>query len=338
MKNVEQLFEVMTNPSNRLIEDIKKIDGDIMLLGAGGKVGATVAIAAKRAMDAAGLNHRVIAVSLFDYQNSPVLMQNAGVEVIEADLFDESQVEKLPPVKNIIYLVGKKFGTTGNISHTWAVNVILPITIAKHFTNSNIVMFSTGNVYGMRDITSGGAVENSILDPVGEYARTCVGRERVMEYYSIKDGTPMLFFRLNYAVDMRYGVLHDIAAAVFNGRPIDLSVGYFNCIWQGDVAEFAIRSLLHCTTPPAALNISGPEAISVKWVALEFGCIFKKEVAFIGETPESALFSNTTKANKLFGYPSVTLSEMIDETAEWCINGGEVIAAPTHFEERSGKY
>jgi len=233
MDNVNQFIDAMTTPDNRLIEDMKRIDDDIMILGAGGKVGATVAITAKRAMDAAKLSHRVIAVSLFDYQDSPIIMQNAGVDVIEADLSDEAQLEKLPKVHNIIYMVGKKFGTTLNFSQTWFVNVILPAMIAKHFSNSNIVLFSTGNVYGMRDISSGGALEDSPLEPVGEYAQTCVGCERVMEHFSKMNGTPMLFFRLNYAIDMRYGVLHDIAMAVYHEHPVDLSAGYFNCIWQG---------------------------------------------------------------------------------------------------------
>jgi nucleoside-diphosphate-sugar epimerase len=338
MDNVNQFIDAMTTPDNRLIEDMKRIDDDIMILGAGGKVGATVAITAKRAMDAAKLSHRVIAVSLFDYQDSPIIMQNAGVDVIEADLSDEAQLEKLPKVHNIIYMVGKKFGTTLNFSQTWFVNVILPAMIAKHFSNSNIVLFSTGNVYGMRDISSGGALEDSPLEPVGEYAQTCVGRERVMEHFSKMNGTPMLFFRLNYAIDMRYGVLHDIAMAVYHEHPVDLSAGYFNCIWQGDVAKSAIRSLLHCKTPPEALNVTGSEAISIKWAAEEFGRKLGKEVHFVGEIPHSSLFSNATKANKLFGYPSVTLGEMIDWTVDWCLNGGEVIAAPTHFEDRSGKF
>lgn len=338
MKTVAELIDRLTTPEAGLIEDMKKIDGDIMILGAGGKIGSTLSIKAKRAMDAAKMNHRVIAVSLFDYKDSPALMKNAGVEVIEANLLDEEQLGNLPKIKNIIFMVGKKFGTSNNSAQTWAINVLLPGMIAKNFSRSSLVVFSTGNVYGMSDIHSGGASEKQPLEPVGEYAQTCLGRERVMEYYSRMNHTPTAFFRLNYAIDMRYGVLHDIAECVLQGKAVDLSTGYFNCIWQGDVAGYAIRSLLHCSTPPERINITGPESISVQWAAKEFGERFRKSVSFVGEIPQSSLFSNSAKAMGFFGYPSVTLEQMIDWTSEWCLNNGEVISAPTHFEERNGKY
>lgn len=338
MKSMDELYEIMTQPNYSLIEDMKKIDDDILILGGGGKVGAAIAITAKRAYLKAGLSHRVVVASKFDYPDAMQRMQAAGVETIEIDLFDEAQLRTLPQMKNMIFMAGKKFGTSDNMSLTWAVNVILPSIVAKVFPNSHIVVFSTGNVYGYRKINSGGAIETEPLCPVGEYAQTCVGRERVMYYYSQLNDTPMFFFRLNYAIDMQYGVLHDIAQSIMDHRPIDLSAGYFNCIWQGDAAALALRSLLHCQTPPAVYNITGPEAIPIRWVAQQLGRRLDIEPTFIGLEPDDSLFSNASKAIHLFGYPATTLGQMLDWTADWCLNHGAVITAPTHFQERSGQY
>ncbi|NLX64398.1 MAG: NAD(P)-dependent oxidoreductase [Clostridiaceae bacterium] len=340
MKNytLNELFDIMTAPSQRLTEDIKSINDNIMILGAGGKVGPSLAITAKRAFKAAGIDKEVYAVSLFDYPETVNIMKDAGVTVIEADLSDPAQLEKLPDVKNIIYMVGKKFGTTGNQSLTWYINVILPSKVAERFPDSNIVVFSSGNVYGMEPLYSGGATEEDELRPIGEYAQSCVGRERIMEYYSRKNNTPMLMFRLNYAIDLRYGVLYDIAKNVMDGTPVSLSQGVFNCIWQGDVCEYAIRSLLHTKTPPEILNVTSPEIYSVRYVANEFGKRFGKKPVFDGQEEYQALFSNTAKMVKLLGAPRVGLIEMIDMIADWMLNGGKAINAPTHFEVTDGKF
>lgn len=338
-KTKQELTQYMTAPSQRLIDDVRRIHGDLMIIGAGGKVGPTMAIKAKRAFDAAGNTGRIYAVSLFDYPDAADSMRQAGVDVIEADISDATQLSALPEVDNIIYMVGKKFGTTGGgESLTWHINVTLPYLMAQRFPNARIVSFSTGNVYGYAPVTSGGSCEDAVLHPVGEYAQSCMGRERVLEHCSVENQTPMLMFRLNYAIDLRYGVLYDIAKAVYEGRPVDESMGVFNCIWQGEVCEYAIRSLLHTTVPPTALNISSPEAFSIRWAAKEFGKRFGKEPLFTGTPADEGMFSNCQKMVQLLGAPQVGVLEMMDMVADWIKNGGEVITAPTHFETTDGKY
>ena len=338
MKSVEELFDIMTFPSPRLIKDMSRINGDILIAGAGGKIGPSLCIMAKRACDAAGIKRRVIAVSMFDSKASVDLIKSYGVEVIEADMLDPKVLQNLPDAPNIIFMAGRKFGTSGNQPLTWAINVLLPSQVAQRYGGSRIVAFSTGNVYGMRPIYSGGALEEETLHPVGEYAQSCLGRERVLEYWSNKNNTPILIFRLNYAIDMRYGVLHDIAVRVYNGQTIDLSTGYVNCIWQGDACEYAIRSLIMAKSPIEILNVTGPEAISIEYLAREFGKLFKKEPVFIGQSPATCLFSNASKMVHHFGYPNVALIQMVEWTAEWIMSSGVIINAPTHFEQRDGSY
>ncbi|MEA4893721.1 MAG: NAD(P)-dependent oxidoreductase [Oscillospiraceae bacterium] len=338
MNTSAELMEFMTRPSTRLVEDISKIDGDILILGAGGKVGPSLAVMAARACKDAGIKKRVLAVSLFDSSATVEAMRSYGVEVLEADLFDPEQLVALPDCPNIIFMAGRKFGTSGNQALTWAVNVLLPARICERFPSSRFVVFSTGNVYGDVPILSGGSAEGDTPNPDGEYGQTCLGRERVFEYYATKSGQKSLFFRLNYAIELRYGVLFDIASSVYNGNPVSLGRGVYNCIWQGDVCEYAIRSLRHTSNPPCALNVTGPQCISTKWTAKKFGEIFGKEPLFISEERPFGIFSNTTKLGGLLGTPSITLDEMIRWQAEWIQSGGESIAAPTHFEQVDGKY
>ena len=334
----ETLQQMMTQPSPELIRDVKRLDGDLMIIGAGGKVGPTLAIKARKAFDAAGSSSKVYAVSLFDYTGAADAMRAAGVEVWEADISDPLQLERLPQAENIIYMVGKKFGTTGNESATWQTNVILPYLVAQRFPASRIVAFSTGNVYGEAPLAGGGSCEEDTPIPVGEYAQTCLGRERILEHCSRRNKTPMLMFRLNYAIDLRYGVLYDIASAIMEGRPVDLSPSVFNCIWQGDVCEYAIRSLLLTAVPPTKLNISSPEAYSVRWAATELGKRLGREPVFAGTERQSALFSNCQQMVHLLGHPETDILTMMDLVAEWVRNGGEAIDAPTHFETIDGKY
>jgi len=334
----ESVQAMMTEPSEALIRDVAKLQGNIMILGAGGKVGPTMAVKCKRAVDAAGTGAKVYAVSLFDYADAPETMRKAGVDVIEADISDPKQLAALPEAENIIYMVGRKFGTTGSEELTWHINVILPYLAAQRFPNARIVSFSTGNVYPQVSVHSGGNVEDAILEPVGEYGQTCMGRERVLEYCSIHNNTPMLMFRLNYAIDLRYGVLFDIAKNIYEGKPVDVSQGVFNCIWQGDVCEYAIRSLLLTTVPPTKLNISSPEAYSIRWAAYELGKRLGKEPTFVGVESEKALFSNCQQMVKLLGYPSKGVLEMMDLVVDWLVSGGETITAPTHFETVDGKF
>jgi len=338
MKTTTELLERLTTPSDSLIEDMKKIKGDILVIGAGGKIGPTLSVLAKKAARQCGADRRVIAASLFTDEETIDYLTRNDVDVINTDLLEPGALDKLPDAPNIIYMAGRKFGTQGNQGLTWAINAYLPGLTAQRYADSRIVAFSTGNVYGMRPIHSGGALEDEGLEPVGEYAQSCVGRERILTYWSETNDTPMLLFRLNYAIDMRYGVLYDIASAVRDQKPVDLSIGYVNCIWQADAAEYALRSLLYCDTPPAVLNVTGPESISVAHIAEAFGRLFDMPVEYRGAPPESSLYSNAGKMARLFGYPSVSLNQMIEWTADWLISGGDVIDAPTHFEQRNGKF
>lgn len=338
MKTVEELENIMTEPSDALVEDMRKIDGNILILGIGGKMGPTLAIMAKRAIDKAGVDKKVIGVSRFSNGTLKEDLEKAGIETISTDLLNDEQLKLLPKEKNIIYMAGNKFGTTGNEHFTWAMNTYLPGRVAEHFKGANIVAFSTGNVYPLVPLTKGGCDELHEVAPVGEYGQSSLGRERVFTYFSHKDNTPLTVFRLNYAIDMRYGVLLEIARSVYNGIPLDLSMGHVNVIWQGDANEYAIRSLLRASSPPTILNVTGPETLSVRWLGNEFGRLLGKTPVFEGVEQENALLNNASKAHKEFGYPRVSIREMIEWTAAWVANDGETINKPTHFQERKGQF
>lgn len=328
----------MTDPSDALVEDMRKIDGNILILGIGGKMGPTLAIMAKRAIDKAGVDKKVIGVSRFSNGTLKEDLEKAGIETISTDLLNDEQLKLLPKEQNIIYMAGNKFGTTGNEHFTWAMNTYLPGRVAEHFKGANIVAFSTGNVYPLVPLTQGGCDELHEVAPVGEYGQSSLGRERVFTYFSHKDNTPLTIFRLNYAIDMRYGVLLEIARSVYNGIPLDLSMSHVNVIWQGDANEYAIRSLLRASSPPTILNVTGPETLSVRWLANEFGRLLGKTPVFEGVEQENALLNNASKAHKEFGYPRVSIREMIEWTATWVANDGETINKPTHFQERKGQF
>jgi hypothetical protein len=334
----KRLDDLLTTPSDRLLKDIKKIKGDIMILGAGGKMGPTLSLLAKKAVEQAGGSQRVIAVSRFTDPFAVKLLKENGVETISANLMDNEALNALPEADNIIYMAGRKFGTDGQESLTWAMNVWLPVMVAQKFRNSNIVVFSSGNIYPMVPIHSGGADETVPPLPNGEYAMSCLGRERVFEYASRAWNTPVFAYRLNYAIDLRYGVLYDIASAIMAGKPVSVAMPVFNCIWQGDANEIAIRALLHAGSPMVKMNITGPETVSVRYAALELGKLLGKEVTFTGEESDSAYLNNASLAMKTFGYPSVSVKTMIEWQAEWILSGGRVLNKPTHFEERKGQY
>lgn len=338
MTDTTQLMEFMTRPRERLIEDISKINGDIMILGAGGKVGPSLSIMAKRACGAAGVKKRVIAVSLYEGDEIPRLMESYGVEVLPANLFDPAELRALPDVPNIIFMAGRKFGTSDNQSLTWAVNVLLPADVCRRFPDSGFVVFSTGNIYGDVTALSGGSLETDEPSPDGEYGQTCLGRERIFEYYGKESGTKSLLFRLNYAIGLNYGVLYDIGKSVFDGAPVSLSRGIYNCLWQGDVCEYAIRGLLRLSSPPNILNVTGPQCISTRWTATEFGRLLGKTPQFSGEERSVGILSNTTKLNALMGMPQMPLGEMMRMQADWISSGGAALNAPTHFEQADGKY
>ncbi|MDY6867147.1 MAG: NAD(P)-dependent oxidoreductase [Chloroflexota bacterium] len=335
----KELLRLLTQPSDRLVMDIQEIEGDILILGCGGKIGPSLAIMAKRAFDLAGINKRVIGASQFDYPGVAKQMRDAGVEVIEADLFDPEQLAALPDVKNIIYMVGRKFGTHKDPYLTWAINVLLPTKVCERFPDASIVAFSTGNVYRYMDISSGGSTEEDVPEPVGEYGQTSLGRERMFEYYAGINKNKVLLLRLNYAIDLRYGVLFDIAKDIQSNAPINVGIGYFNCIWQGDVCEYALRSLLHVNNPPCILNVTGPESISIRWAATKMGELLGKTPVFTDEPDrQKSLFSNTTKLTEMMGYPHMPLLSMMRMVADWVKSGGSTIDAPTHFEQTDGKF
>lgn len=338
MTELEAIEQSLLQPTDSLIEDIKRIEGDILLLGVGGKMGPSMAKLARRAIQEAGIKKRVIGISRFSEAGKREELEAEGIETFSADLLDEEQLAALPDAPNIIYLAGTKFGTTGKEPFTWAMNSYVPGRVAERYKNSRIVAFSTGNVYPFVPIHLGGLSEEASPSPVGEYGQSCLGRERIFQYFSEKYNIPTLIYRLNYAIDLRYGVMLEIAESVLAERPIDLCTGSVNVIWQGDANEIAIRSLLHCQTPANILNVTGPETLSVKWLAEQFGLLLNKKPTFVNEIQPNALLNNASKAHRLFGYPRVTVRQMIEMTVAWLEAGGKTLNKPTHFQERNGEF
>ncbi|PHN06615.1 NAD-dependent epimerase/dehydratase family protein [Flavilitoribacter nigricans] len=338
MRTETELEASLSFPSDRLTADIERIDGDILILGIGGKMGPSLARLARRAMDQAGSPHKVIGVSRFSDAAKRAALEASGIETIAGDLLDESFLQTLPRTRNVIFMAGQKFGTTGHQAYTWAMNTYLPGRVAETFRDSRIVVFSTGNVYPFTPVQGSGATETTPAAPVGEYAQSCLGRERIFHYFSEKYQTPMLFYRLNYALDLRYGVLNDIARKVWNGTPIDLSMGHVNVIWQGDANEYAIRALLHTSCPPGILNVTGPETLSVRWLAEQFATRMDKSPRFSGEPQSTALLSNAGRMKTLLGPPTVDIHQMIEWTVNWIKNDGKEINKPTHYQARDGAF
>ncbi len=333
-ESVRQLEDFMSSPSAALVEYVKGLKGDIMIIGAGGKIGPTMAIMARKAADKAGVQKKVYAV---DVQPLKVL-EGKGIETVQCDLLDRKAVDRLPQVKNVVYMAGRKFGSSGSEWLTWAINVMVPHNVAEVCRQSSIAVFSTGCVYPVVDVYTGGSVETDAPDPVGEYAASSLGRERVFDYYAAEQGTHVVQIRLNYALELRYGVLVDIATKVYHDEPVDVTTGFMNGIWQGDCCDQVLRSFDHATSPSSILNITGPELLSVRWIARRFGQLFGKEVRISGQENGRAYLSNASKANGLFGNPSVPAGRIIEWIADWIQSGGENIGKPTHFETQDGKY
>ena len=338
VSSVEELEALLATPSAALVDDLSRLDGDLMLLGAGGKMGPSMAMLARNALDAAGRGTAVIAVSRFSDQAVEQRLNDAGVKTLRADLLDEAQLSALPYAENVVYMAAMKFGATGQEARTWAMNTYLPGRVAERFKDSRIAAFSTGNVYPLSPLATGAPTEDDPTGPIGEYAQSCLGRERMFEYFSEKYGTKVSLLRLNYAIELRYGVLVDIALAVSEERPVDLAMGHVNVIWQGDANEIALRSLLHASAPPKVLNITGPETISVRKVAARLGERLGKQPIFEGVEADSALLNDASRSHALFGYPSVALNTMIDMVADWIAKGGETSGKPTKFQLRTGAF
>ena len=338
MKTLEQLEAKLAQPSAELIKQMASLDGDIMLLGVGGKMGPSLARLAMNAIKEAGVKKKVIGASRFSSGGLKQELEADGVETIFVDLLNDEKLQKLPDVQNIIYMAGNKFGTMGNEHFTWAMNSYLPGRVAEKYKDSRIVVFSTGNVYPLTKVSQGGVTEEHPTGPIGEYGQSCLGRERVFEHFSHKYNTPMVIYRLNYAIDLRYGVLLELAKTVKAGKPVNVTMGNVNVIWQGDANEIAIRSLGICSSPPTVLNVAGPETMSLRWAAHMFAQRFGIEALIEGEEAPTAYLNNAAKSNQLFGYPKVSLRQMIDWIADWVLAEGPTLNKPTHFQEREGKY
>lgn len=334
IRNEDELEELMSRPSEQLIATLAKLDGDITILGVGGKMGPTLARMAKRAAP----HKRVIGVARFSEAGLQEKLHGWDIETVSCDLLDRDAVEKLEKTSNVIFMAGRKFGSADNQGLTWAMNVHVPAIVAQAFKDSRITVFSTACVYPFADITSQGAREDVIPNPPGEYANSCVGRERMFEHFSNVFGTKVALIRLSYAIDMRYGVLHDVAQAVLNGTPVEINSGHCNVIWQGDANDIALQSLAHADNPPFILNLSGPEVTSVRLVAEKFGEMFGRKPIFEGQEQDQAWIIDTSLQQTLFGYPSVTLPHLLNWTAGWMQKGGRSLGKPTHFEVRDGTY
>jgi nucleoside-diphosphate-sugar epimerase len=337
-ENVVQLEELLSEPSEWAIESMGRLDGDLLMLGAGGKMGPTLARMARRASDAAGVRRRVIAVSRFSNSSTENELRRIGVETLRCDLLNRAEFERLPRVPNVLFMVGAKFGSQGNEPRTWMTNVFLPGKVCEHFRESRIVVFSTGNVYGLTPHAGGGSRETDPLQPVGEYAMSALGRERIVHYSSQAYDIPVAVLRLNYAHEMRYGVMVDLAKAIWNEQPVDLTMGYFNALWQGDGNAMSLAAFDHLASPPRVINLAGLDLLEVRQVAEQFASLLNKRVHYVGSEAPDALLSNGELGYQLCGAPRVSARQMIEWIAAWVQSGGVYLDRPTHFEVRDGVY
>jgi nucleoside-diphosphate-sugar epimerase len=338
IQTVDELEDRLSEPSEGAVATMGRLKGDLILLGVGGKMGPTLARMARRASDAAGVRRRIIGVSRFSSGPLEAQLKSQSVETIRCDLTDPAQLDCLPEVPNVVFMAGMKFGATGQAALTWMMNAYLPGMVCQKFRKSKIVAFSTGNVYGLSPVVRGGSLETDALSPVGEYAMTAMGRERIFEHFSRTLGIPTALLRLNYAVELRYGVLVDVARCVWSEAPIDLAMGNFNAIWQADANAMALQAFDHLASPPFVVNIAGPELLSVRRLAERFGEILGKPVTFRGTEAPDALLSNGQLGHRKFGYPRVGVQQLVEWIAAWVRRGGASLDKPTHFEVRDGNF
>jgi len=328
------LEDILSEPTDATKEIAAGLNGDIVVLGAGGKMGPTLAIMLRKT--SGGKN--IYAVSRFSDKAVRSRIERAGIKTIQADLLDESLYSQLPDVENVFYLAGMKFGATGNQPLTWALNIFLPGLVARHYKNSRIVVFSTGNVYPLVDVDGGGASEKTAPEPIGEYAQSCLGRERIFEYFSQLHNTPMTVVRLNYANEPRYGIIVDLTSRILNGEPVDLTMGAVNLIWQRDANDYIIRSISLAKSPPTILNVTGPDTVLVRQLAEQIGKELNKKPKFTSREAQTALLSNASFCFSMFGYPQTTLDEMVSIIVKWVASGKMVLNKPTKYDIRNGKF
>jgi len=336
-RDEDELDAALSEPTPGVIEALARSPGDVVLLGAAGKMGPSLARMARRAADVLGDRRRVIAVSRFSGGGEEAFTAH-GVETLRCDLLDEAQLAALPDAPNVVYMPGRKFGSTADASTTWAVNCYLPALVCKKYRTSRVVAFSTGNVYPLTPVESGGPTESDPPDPVGEYGMSALGRERMFEFFSRTLGVPVSVIRLNYACDLRYGVLVDLARKVFAGEPVDVSMGHFNTIWQGDANAMTLRAFEHAAVPPRVFNVTGPEVLAVRSVCERFGELMGKPVRFTGTEAATALLSNAAGAYASIGPPRVPAGRLVEWVADWVARGGRLLGKPTHFETRDGRF
>ena len=337
-ETIEDLDDVLTRPSEALGAFIAGLDGPLLVLGAGGKMGPTLCGMVKRAAGESGVSLDVIAVSRFSDPETRAWLEARGVRTVACDLFDRQAVARLPDAENIIYLVGLKFGTRQNPALTWAANTLIPSIVCERYPRARIVALSTGNVYPLVPVEQGGSKETDALTPLGEYANACVARERIFEYFTRVFPLRVVSIRLNYAVELRYGVLVDIAGDIVAGRPVDVTMGHFNCIWQRDANDMIVRALSLAASPARALNLTGPDILSVRDVARQLGRRMGVEPAFSGQEAPTALLSDASAAFEALGRPPMNIDRMLDWMAAWIKRGGATLGKPTHFTVRDGMY
>ncbi len=334
----EELENVLTEPDDALCDFLRDLSGDILLLGVGGKIGPSLARMLQRACQKIASKRKIIGVSSFSSPGLQEELESQGICTIRTDMLAPNAVHELPDMENVIYMAGRKFGTAADQGKTWATNVFLSGLVAQRFAQSRIVVFSSGNIYPFVPIGSGGATEQTQPDPKGEYAMSCLGRERMFDHVSQTKDTRVLHFRLNYAVELRYGVVVDLALRILQNETIDVTMGYFNAVWQRYVCSVALQGLGLASSPPRILNVTGPETVSVRWLAERLGKLLGRKPKVVGEEAPTALLSNAYECHRLFGYPDVPLDSVVELVADWLLRGGEVWNKPTHFETRDGNY
>ena len=333
-----QLDECLSEPTPGLVESLRHLPGDILVLGVGGKMGPTLARMARRALDLLGRQDKVIGVARFSSKELPAELEKHGIVPVTCDLLDRQAVAKLPDAPNIIFMAGQKFGTSTGPELTWAMNVLVPEHTCERYPKSRIVAFSTGCVYPLVPVASGGSREEDPVGPPGDYANSCVGRERIFQYFSKKNGTPVAIYRLNYAIDLRYGVLLDLAQKVWLGKEVDVATGHVNIIWQRDANARALQSLAIAASPAVPVNITGPETLAVRDLAEQLGKHLGKPVKLVGTEAPTAWLNNASRSIQLFGAPTARVDEMLAWVAGWVKRDGKTLNKPTHFEARDGQF